>query len=53
MILDKLSLHNFAIYKGEQEFDLNPVSKTKPIILIGAMNGSGKTTFLQSIDFLL
>jgi DNA sulfur modification protein DndD len=53
MILDKLSLHNFAIYKGEQEFDLNPVSKIKPIILIGAMNGSGKTTFLQSIDFLL
>lgn len=53
MILDKLSLHNFAIYKGEQEFDLNPLSKTKPIILIGAMNGSGKTTFLQSIDFLL
>ncbi len=27
MILDKLSLHNFAIYKGEQEFDLNPLSK--------------------------
>jgi len=53
MILDKLSLHNFAIYKGEQEFDLNPIGKTKPIILIGAMNGSGKTTFLQSIDFLL
>lgn len=53
MILDKLSLHNFAIYKGEQEFDLNPLSKEKPIILIGAMNGSGKTTFLQSIDFLL
>ena len=53
MILDKLSLHNFAIYKGEQEFDLNPLSKKKPIILIGAMNGSGKTTFLQSIDFLL
>jgi len=53
MILDKLSLHNFAIYKGEQEFDLNTLSKEKPIILIGAMNGSGKTTFLQSIDFLL
>jgi len=53
MILDKLSLHNFAIYKGEQEFDLNPLNKKKPIILIGAMNGSGKTTFLQSIDFLL
>ena len=47
MILDKLSLHNFAIYKGEQEFDLNPLNKKKPIILIGAMNGSGKTTFLQ------
>ena len=53
MILDKLSLHNFAIYKGLQEFDLRTKGKNKPIILIGAMNGSGKTTFLQSIDFVL
>jgi len=53
MILDKLSLHNFAIYKGLQEFDLRTKGKSKPIILIGAMNGSGKTTFLQSIDFVL
>ena len=53
MILDKLSLHNFGIYKGLQEFDLRTKGKNKPIILIGAMNGSGKTTFLQSIDFVL
>ena len=53
MILEKLSLHNFAIYKGLQEFDLRTNDIKKPIILIGAMNGSGKTTFLHSIDFVL
>ena len=53
MNLEKLTLHNYGIYKGEQTFDLKTTNKKKPIILIGAMNGSGKTTFLQSIDFLL
>ena len=53
MNLETLSLHNYGIYKGLQTFDLKTTNKKKPIILIGAMNGSGKTTFLQSIDFLL
>lgn len=52
MIFSELTLHNFGVYKGRQVFDLEPESK-KPIILVGALNGSGKTTFLNAIQLAL
>ena len=52
MILNELSLTNFGIYKGEHTVDLTPKSK-KPIILFGAYNGSGKTTFLDALQLVL
>jgi len=52
MIFTELTLHNFGVYKGRQVFDLEPEAK-KPIILIGALNGSGKTTFLNAIQLAL
>ena len=52
MIFENLLVNNFGVYSGKQNFDLT-TDKKKPVILIGAMNGSGKTTFLQAIDFVL
>ena len=52
MIFDQLTINNYGVYQGKQEFNLSP-EKKKPVILIGAMNGSGKTTFLNAIDFVL
>ena len=52
MILEKLLVNNFGVYAGKQNFNLSP-DKKKPVILIGALNGSGKTTFLQAVDFVL
>jgi len=52
MIFENLLVNNFGVYSGKQSFDLT-TDKKKPVILIGAMNGSGKTTFLQAIDFVL
>jgi DNA sulfur modification protein DndD len=52
MLLTKLTLHNFGIYAGRHEIDLEP-KEDKPIILIGALNGSGKTTLLEGIQFAL
>lgn len=49
MIFDQVTLHNFGVFAGKQEIPLRPKSKSKPVILIGAMNGSGKTTFLDAI----
>ena len=52
MIFENLLVNNFGVYTGRQEFNLSP-DKKKPVILIGALNGSGKTTFLQAVDFVL
>ncbi len=52
MILDEIILTNFGIYKGEHKVSLTPKSK-KPIILFGAYNGSGKTTFLEALQLVL
>ena len=46
MIIKKLQLHNFGVYSGDNEFVLKG---DKPIVLIGGMNGSGKTTFLEAV----
>lgn len=46
MIIKKLQLHNFGVYAGDNEFVFEG---NKPIILIGGMNGRGKTTFLEAV----
>jgi DNA sulfur modification protein DndD len=52
VILNELTLTNFGIYKGEHTVELTPRSH-KPIILFGAYNGSGKTTFLDALQLVL
>jgi DNA sulfur modification protein DndD len=53
MLLDRLTLHNFSVYKGRQVVDLAPPSKDRPVILFGGMNGSGKTTLLDALQLVL
>ena len=48
MILDELILHNFGIYRGRQRFDLS-VTVDRPIVLIGGLNGNGKSTFVDAL----
>ncbi|HCM9744460.1 DNA sulfur modification protein DndD [Enterobacter hormaechei] len=52
MIFNKLRIMNFGIYQGEHLIDLE-VERDKPIILLGALNGGGKTTFLDAIQLVL
>ncbi|EOG8083668.1 DNA sulfur modification protein DndD [Citrobacter sp. CK184] len=52
MIFNKLYIKNFGIYQGEHSINLN-VEQDKPIILMGALNGGGKTTFLDAIQLVL
>lgn len=46
MIIKKLILHNFGVYASTNIFEFN---SSKPIVLIGGMNGRGKTTFLEAV----
>ncbi|SCY77670.1 DNA sulfur modification protein DndD [Lachnospiraceae bacterium XBB2008] len=46
MIIKRLQLNNFGVYAGLNEFDF---VSNKPVVLIGGMNGRGKTTFLEAV----
>ena len=48
MILTRVILQDYGVYKGKNEFDFTCTSE-KPIVLIGGTNGSGKTTLFESI----
>jgi DNA sulfur modification protein DndD len=52
MLLRKITLEEFGAYRGKQSLDLT-VEKNKPIILIGGLNGCGKTTLLDAIQLAL
>ena len=56
MILDKLTLRNFCLFRGQQVFDLSPVQrqgKRRPIVLFGGINGGGKTTLFDAAQLAL
>lgn len=53
MILNELVLHNVGTFEGRQVIDLTPPSPTKPIVLVGGLNGAGKTTILEAIQLAL
>lgn len=46
MIIKKLTLHNFGVYAGTNSFIFHG---KKPVVLIGGLNGRGKTTFLDAV----
>ena len=46
MLIKRLEMHNFGVYAGDNQFVFEG---DKPIVLIGGMNGRGKTTFLEAV----
>jgi DNA sulfur modification protein DndD len=52
MMFKTLEITNFGIFRGRHTIDLS-VEPGKPVVLIGALNGSGKTTFLDAVRLAL
>jgi DNA sulfur modification protein DndD len=52
MIFKEFTIENFGIYQGKHRVDLD-VEDGKPIVLFGAFNGAGKTTFLDALQLVL
>lgn len=52
MLLTKIILQDFGVYRGKNEFDLT-CDVEKPVVLIGGTNGAGKTTLFESVMLCL
>lgn len=52
MIFDELVLRDFGSFAGRQVLDLTP-RQQRPVVVIGALNGSGKTTVLEALQLAL
>jgi len=52
LIIDGITLEDFGVFGGRHELVLTP-RPGKPIILLGALNGGGKTTLLEAIQLAL
>lgn len=52
MILDELILEDFGAFAGRQVLSLTP-RDGRPVVLIGALNGTGKTTVLEALQLAL
>lgn len=53
MLLDELNIENFGIYKGSDHSIFFTPRGEKNIILIGGLNGGGKTTLLDALQLVL
>lgn len=56
MIITRLTVENFGVFRGQVTLDLTPLRDTSnslPVILFGGKNGSGKTTLLEAVRLCL
>lgn len=53
MLFERLLVENLGVFRGEHSIDLLPTDPQRPIVLVGALNGSGKTTVIEALQLAL
>lgn len=56
MIITRLTIENFGVFRGRTTLNLTPLHDTNaslPVILFSGKNGSGKTTLLEAVRLCL
>lgn len=53
MILERVALRDFGVYRGRHVVELSPPSPDRPVISIGGPNGAGKTAFFDAVQLAL
>jgi DNA sulfur modification protein DndD len=53
VFLEEITVNNFGLFSGSQTLQLKPPSIEKPVVIIGGLNGTGKTTLLDAIQLAL
>lgn len=56
MLIKELTLTDFRVYEGTNQFNLAPekrLGKSRPIVLFGGLNGAGKTSILLGVRLAL
>lgn len=53
MLYERLVLQNLGAFRGEHRLELAPTSPERPVVLLGALNGSGKTTVIEALQLAL
>lgn len=56
MLIRRLVLENFGLFRGRNEIELAPKGRngrTRPVVLVGGKNGAGKTTLLEAVRLCL
>ena len=53
MLFTRLELHNVGVFGGSHAIELRPLDRARPLILVGGLNGLGKTTILEAVRLCL
>ena len=53
MQFERLVIDNLGVFRGHHAIDLSMTDEMRPIILVGALNGGGKTTIIEVLQLAL